>query len=210
LAHNTGRPKFSDLTAAAANGEVLEVVLFSSAIHMQNVLKHPSPGARVAALSSMPETALQAIAAAFCGFPYTLAPEPLDEAPYDEVFGRAGYKHPIPGSKLELTGLFVLVPIHLQIHYPNDEVVSRVFDLRRWASIQGKLVAPLRGTISHSFGQFNDADADFIEEICTELLELIAHLGNFGSKAAFLESIGEPSLDELGQLLAGASASEGN
>jgi hypothetical protein len=177
---------------------------------MQNVLKHPSPGARVAALSSMPETALQAIAAAFCGFPYTLAPEPIDDAPYDDFFGRPGYDHPVPGSKLELTGLLVLVPIHLQIHYPDDEVVNRVFDPRRLASIQGKLVAPLRGTISHSFGQFIDADGDFIEKTCNELLELIAHLGDFGSAAEFLESIGEPSLDELGQLLAGASASESN
>jgi hypothetical protein len=193
----------ADLTVEARDDEVLEAILFSTTVYSAQINKRASPRDRVLALSSMPETVLQAIAAAFCGFPHTAAPEILDGAPYEQYFGRDNYRHPDKGSKLDLTGLLVLVPIHLRIRFPGDDKVTSFCEPKKVVSTMGRLVDQIRNVTAHSYGVFTDSDAAFTQQISSELLDLLAHLAGHGSAAAFVASLGQPGLDELDQVLGG-------
>jgi hypothetical protein len=204
ISPGTGRPQLDALTIRAAESDIYELLVFSISVYLARVRRLAAPSARVRAVASLPESILQALAAAHCGIDFRRAPERLPTLNYDCFFGaQNGFRLPSPGSKMELTSLLVVVPTVMADLISTERRSLALFDPKRVRPLQQKLVDSVRNANAHTVVDFSAKDADFLVSLCDEWLDGMALLAGYDRAASVPALLGVPNAEDLSNLLYG-------
>jgi hypothetical protein len=200
----TGRPQLDALTVRAAEPDIYDLLVFSMSIYLGRVRRLAAPAARVRAVASLPESILQAFAAAQCGIDFRRAPERLPTLDYNRFFGaQDGFRLPNPGSKMELTSLLVVVPTLMADLIAPERRPPALCDPARVCPLQQKLVDRLRNPNAHTFADFSVQEADFLVNLCVEWLDAMACLAGYQGAASLPAMLAAPTAKDLSTLLYG-------
>jgi hypothetical protein len=200
----TGRPQLDTLTARAAEPDVYDLLVFSMSTYLGRVKRLAAPAARVRAVASLPESILQAFAAAQCGIDFRKAPDHLPTLDYDRFFGaKDSFRLPNPGSKMELVSLLVVVPTLMSDLLAPGRRPPALCDPALVCPLQQKLVDRLRNPNAHTVADFSLQDADFLVNLCAEWLDAMARLAGYEGAASLPAMVAAPSAKDLSILLYG-------
>ena len=204
MAPGTGRPQLDALTVRAAEPDIYDLLVFSISAYLDRVRRLASPAARVRAVASLPESILQALAAAQCGIDFRRSPECLPPLDYDRFFGaQNGFRPPTAGSKMELTSLLVVVPTLMADLLSPERRPPALCDPTRVRPLQQKLVDSVRNANAHTIADFSTKDADFLVDLCVEWLDGMALLAGYDRAASLPAMLAVPSVEDLSTLLYG-------
>jgi hypothetical protein len=199
-----GRAQLDTLTTRAAEPDIYDLLVFSMTIYLRRVQRLPAPAARVRAVASIPESILQALAAAYCGIDFREAPEQLPALDYDRFFGgRGDFRLPTPESKMELTSLLVIVPALLANLLAPEQRPPALCDSSRICTLQQKVVDRLRNPNAHTFADFSVDEANFLVSLCVEWLDAMVSLASYHRVALIPAMLMVPGAHELSNLLYG-------
>jgi hypothetical protein len=199
-----GARQLDVMTARAAEPDIHELLLFSMSTYLARTRRLTAAAAKVQALANIPESILQALAAAYCGIDFRCAPASLPQLNYARFFGgQEDFRLPVPGRKMELTSLLVIVPTLLADIVASEHKPPALCDPVRVRPLQHKLVDRLRNVDAHTYADFSERDARLLTDLCAEWLEAMALLAGFGTTSGLPVNCNAPSVESLSVLLYG-------
>jgi hypothetical protein len=208
LQPSKGQAQLDALTYRAGELDLRDFLLFSMSTYLKRVRSLKGTAERIGLVASLPESILQAIAAAYCGIDFRKAPANLPSLDYNKYFGmKHAFRLPEPGGKLDLTDLIVLVPAVLAYSLPAEDQPPALCEPSSIRPLQQKLVERLRNTSSHTIAAFRSKDAEFIEEVCDSWLNALAALAGYKCTNSQPMAVLAPTVDTFSSLIYGENIS---
>ena len=199
-----GRFQLDALTVKAADPDIYDLLLFSMSTYLCRARQIVAPTARLHAVASLPESILQALAAARCNIDFRRAPEQLPDLEYDRFFREdSAFKKPEPGRKMELASLLVVVATIIAQNITPEGQLAALCDPVRVRCLQQTLVDRLRNPVAHTYADFSMKEADFILDLCADWLDAMAILAGYPNAASIPAIVSTPTVDDLSNLLYG-------
>ena len=118
------------------------------------------------------------------------------------------FRLPVPGRKMELTSLLVIVPTLLTDVVTSKHKPPALCDPARIRPLQHKLVDRLRNVDAHTYADFSERDARLLIDLCAEWLEAMALLAGFGTTSSLPINCNAPSVESLSVLLYGGGEAQ--
>ena len=189
------------LTQRAADPDIQMLILYVIGHFLDRTRSNGSPGERVRAASSVPESLLQAMAAQL-GINPLNAPAELPAADYQSYFGGSlgDYRKPAEGKPLDLTHLLVIVPALIAMKHADFRDEIRVCDQAYCKPLHQTLVATLRNATAHTYTEIDEKTAKFFFAVCDTFMTDAKAVWFHGGSAG---SWDDPGRHELADVLAG-------
>lgn len=188
------------LVRQATDPDVRRLLEYALRVFLDRVRRFGSPGEQVRAAGSVPESILQSLAA-YLGLNPLSVPSELPDLDYQRFFGNLGeYRRPVPGSRLDLTHLLVIVPALLEKRCADfvDEIY--LCDENFVRPLHQRLVTQMRNATAHTYAEMDDKAASFFFGICETMVADAIAIWSRDTDGALHE---EPSRESLADLLSG-------
>lgn len=190
------------LTRQASDRDTQRLLEFAFRIFLTRTKGSGSPAEKVRVAGSIPESILQALAAYLQIDPLNV-PDEIPDLDYQKYFGNLGkYRRPVPGDRLDLTHLLVIVPALLDNFYVELRDEISLCDESFVKPLHQRLVVQIRNATAHTYYEMTEADAEYFFNICDTLLE---DVGIVWRESLAEDVCIEPDRETLADLLNGLS-----
>ena len=192
------------LTVRAAERDIQELLIFSISTYIERT-QRLNKAAIIEALTTIPESIMQALAARFCKFDFRHAPAAFPDLEYGRFFwGTEAFKLPAPGSKIGLSSLLVIVPTILAGTTQLEVRLGQECEPTVIRPLHQKYVDLIRNPGSHGKVYFKGTDkADYLIGLCRKWIETMSKLAGYDGSASLPIICTMPTVQNLSELLYG-------